>query len=288
MKNLQFRVLYREFLFRIVDLELLSAHAEGDSRTLLGQFASLLISCSVILTVWAGLWAASVEERAPASPLISAWTMEHFLVATTMLVVGLFARAELGIDIPGPPRRSCAWRSARPRAHDVSGESRRRSHRARSHASGAARSGGYRVAPGAGAVRFHARSSPGFRSAAPAGERCGFPRGDESRYRTDVASAQPCGQRRRRGHCDRRFRARRAARDDLRRGESPIPCSRSAPSPRHSRACCWRKWQCKGSWTCAIPCATCCRQAPLPAPTGFEITLLDLATHHSGLPRYAR
>jgi CubicO group peptidase (beta-lactamase class C family) len=91
VKNLQFRVLYREFLFRIVDLELLSAHAEGDSRTLLGQFASLLISCSVILTVWAALWSASVRNAPPLVHMIGAWTMEHFLVATTMLVVGLFA-----------------------------------------------------------------------------------------------------------------------------------------------------------------------------------------------------
>ena len=40
---MQFRVLYREFLFRMVDLEVLSAHALGDSSKLLGQFAALLI-----------------------------------------------------------------------------------------------------------------------------------------------------------------------------------------------------------------------------------------------------
>jgi CubicO group peptidase (beta-lactamase class C family) len=91
VKNLQFRVLYREFLFRIVDLELLSVHAAGDSRTLLGQFASLLISCSVILMGYAGLWAAGMRTAPPLAHVISAWTMEHFLVATTMLVVGLFA-----------------------------------------------------------------------------------------------------------------------------------------------------------------------------------------------------
>ena len=43
MTKLQFRVLYREFLFRMVDLELLSADALGDSNKLLGQFAALLI-----------------------------------------------------------------------------------------------------------------------------------------------------------------------------------------------------------------------------------------------------
>ena len=91
--GVHFRILYREFLFRIVDLELLSAHAEGDSRTLLGQFASLLVFCSLILALVAGIWASMVRSgRMP--PLIrmaGGWTMEHFLIATTMLVVGLFA-----------------------------------------------------------------------------------------------------------------------------------------------------------------------------------------------------
>jgi len=93
VKKLQFRVLYREFLFRIVDLELLSAHAEGDSRTLLGQFASLLIFGSVLLAGYAGIWAASMggDRLSPLVKMIGAWNMEHFLIATTMLVVGLFA-----------------------------------------------------------------------------------------------------------------------------------------------------------------------------------------------------
>ena len=93
MKKLQFRVLYREFLFRIVDLELLSAHAEGDSRTLLGQFASLLIFVSLILAAVCRALGRQCHGR-PLPPLvhvIGAWTMEHFLIATTMLVVGLFA-----------------------------------------------------------------------------------------------------------------------------------------------------------------------------------------------------
>ena len=51
MEKLQFRVLYREFLFRMVDLELLSAHALGDSNKLLGQFAALLIFFSILLSV---------------------------------------------------------------------------------------------------------------------------------------------------------------------------------------------------------------------------------------------
>jgi CubicO group peptidase (beta-lactamase class C family) len=93
VKKLQFRVLYREFLFRIVDLELLSAHAQGDSRTLLGQFASLLFFVSLNLALGAGWWASNVRggRMPPLMHVISAWTMEHFLIATTMLVVGLFA-----------------------------------------------------------------------------------------------------------------------------------------------------------------------------------------------------
>ena len=93
MNRLQFRVLYREFLFRIVDLELLSKHAEGDSRTLLGQFASLLVFLSVILALGACVGAANVKDGRlpPLLYMVSAWTMEHFLIATTMLAVGVFA-----------------------------------------------------------------------------------------------------------------------------------------------------------------------------------------------------
>ena len=47
--NSQFRVLYREFLLRLVDLELLSADAQGDTNKLLGQFATVLVSSSVFI-----------------------------------------------------------------------------------------------------------------------------------------------------------------------------------------------------------------------------------------------
>ena len=36
MRKRQFRVLYREFLFRMVDIEALSSHAQGDANRLLG------------------------------------------------------------------------------------------------------------------------------------------------------------------------------------------------------------------------------------------------------------
>ncbi len=103
MEKRQFRILYRQFLFRMVDLELLSSHAQGDIGKLLGQFAALLIFTSVILA-----WAALMSGPAPASgpPLlqwVQTWTVEHFLIATTMLAVGLFA--VLSWDSTFPNRR---------------------------------------------------------------------------------------------------------------------------------------------------------------------------------------
>jgi hypothetical protein len=87
MNNLQFRILYREFLFRMVDLELLSP--QGDITKLLGQFAGLLIWISSGLLLGALFFDA---RRIPPNALMTVlWSQEHFLIATTMLVVGLFA-----------------------------------------------------------------------------------------------------------------------------------------------------------------------------------------------------
>jgi len=52
MTKLQFRVLYREFLFRMVDLAIMSAHAFGDANKLLGQFATLLILVWTLVMPW--------------------------------------------------------------------------------------------------------------------------------------------------------------------------------------------------------------------------------------------
>jgi CubicO group peptidase (beta-lactamase class C family) len=97
---MQFRKLYREFLFRIVDLELLSSSALGDSSKLLGQFAALLIFVSLFLTVPA---LAVGSKMAPPLQLFTAWSGEHIQIATTMLVVGLFA--VLSWDSTFPDRR---------------------------------------------------------------------------------------------------------------------------------------------------------------------------------------
>jgi CubicO group peptidase (beta-lactamase class C family) len=101
MKQTQFRILYRQFLFRMVDLEVLSADAQGDTSKLLGRFAALLVSAS-LLTALVGLLAGG-GSASPATHLIADWSEVHFLIATTMLVVGLFAI--LSWDSTFPDRR---------------------------------------------------------------------------------------------------------------------------------------------------------------------------------------
>lgn len=78
MSNQHFRLLYREFLLRVVELELLSP--AGDPSKLLGQFAALLVFVNLLMSF--GAFAATGTH---------AWMIEHTLIATTMLVVGLFA-----------------------------------------------------------------------------------------------------------------------------------------------------------------------------------------------------
>lgn len=101
MEIQQFRVLYRLFLFRIVDLELLAADARGDANRLLGQFSGLLIFFSAALAL--GVLFADPARMSPAMAVRMVWSMEHFLIATTMLVAGLFA--VLSWDSTFPDRR---------------------------------------------------------------------------------------------------------------------------------------------------------------------------------------
>jgi hypothetical protein len=101
MSKLQFRVLYREFLFRVVDLELLSP--QGDIVKLLGQFAGVLIFFSLMLAL--GILLGAGNQMQPELGLMLAWVEEHFLISTTMLVVGLFA--------------VLSWESAFPDRRDV-------------------------------------------------------------------------------------------------------------------------------------------------------------------------
>jgi len=78
---LQFRVLYRQFLLRIVDLEALSIQA--DIPRFLGQFAGVLIMFSLIYTLLAWAYLGYAEAG-----LVSfRFHMEHHLIATMMLVL---------------------------------------------------------------------------------------------------------------------------------------------------------------------------------------------------------
>ena len=85
--RLQLRVLYRQFLVRVIDFEALSVQA--DVIKLLGQFAAILAMISIIQGGTALL--ANVDRMPDVARVAACWTMEHRLIATTMLVVGLFA-----------------------------------------------------------------------------------------------------------------------------------------------------------------------------------------------------
>ncbi|HYO80902.1 MAG TPA: serine hydrolase domain-containing protein, partial [Bryobacteraceae bacterium] len=100
LERQQFLVLYRQFLFRIIELDGLSRHAQGDSSRLLGQFAALLVFLSLLFCLPTVAFGKQLQGQAL---LLSSWSMEHVLIATTMLVVGLFA--VLSWDSTFPDRR---------------------------------------------------------------------------------------------------------------------------------------------------------------------------------------
>jgi hypothetical protein len=85
----QFRILYQQFLFRLMDVELLSTSARGDASALLGQFGALLTFGSVLLSWGAVLAGGEIRRRGTAAAEV--WSAERFLVSLTMLVVGIFA-----------------------------------------------------------------------------------------------------------------------------------------------------------------------------------------------------
>jgi hypothetical protein len=80
---LQFRVLYNVFLLRVIDLELLSADA--DTTKLVEQFAGMFATFSIVIS------APLMLAGFPRIPPPGSWTIEHFLIATTMVIVGLFS-----------------------------------------------------------------------------------------------------------------------------------------------------------------------------------------------------
>ena len=101
MARLQFRVLYKEFFFRLIDREVLSASAQGDASKLLGRLAGILVLVSIPFTFSVINLGDSRQSRE--AMRISAWGAEHALIATTMLIVGLFS--VLSWDAAYPNRR---------------------------------------------------------------------------------------------------------------------------------------------------------------------------------------
>jgi hypothetical protein len=83
---LDFRVLYRQFLLRVVDLEALSI--EADIPRFLGQFAGVLMMFSMINALGL-LIHPPINKLAYLVGMF--WTVEQRMIFTMMLVVGLFA-----------------------------------------------------------------------------------------------------------------------------------------------------------------------------------------------------
>jgi hypothetical protein len=97
---LQFRVLYRQFLLRVVDLESLSIQA--DIPRFLGQFASVLIFISLIGAM-GPIMSHEALTATPAAALSFTWRGEQALISGMMLVVGLVA--VISWDSTFPDRR---------------------------------------------------------------------------------------------------------------------------------------------------------------------------------------
>lgn len=96
--SVEFRILYRQFLLRVVDLELLSVDA--DVPRFLGQFASVLVFISIVGAIGL-LFAADSLTTNTYLPFV--WQGEQNLISGTMLLVGLIAVA--GWDSAFPDRR---------------------------------------------------------------------------------------------------------------------------------------------------------------------------------------
>jgi hypothetical protein len=91
----KFRVLCRQFMLRVIDLEALSIQA--DVTGYLGQFAGVAIMGSVIHSFIAFAYMSPMK---PAERLSYAWHFEQYLIATMMLVAGLFAVASWDAIFP--------------------------------------------------------------------------------------------------------------------------------------------------------------------------------------------
>jgi hypothetical protein len=95
---LEYRVLCRQFLLRVVDLEALSI--EADIPQFLGQFAGVAIMLSFVHSVIAWAYFAPMS---PTDRFAFACHFEQYLIATMMLAVGVFA--VISWDAVFPDRR---------------------------------------------------------------------------------------------------------------------------------------------------------------------------------------
>jgi hypothetical protein len=83
----QFRVLYRDFLGRLIDLDVLSSG--GDAQNLLAQFAALLAAFNFVVAIEI-LPRYGVGAHPRAVLLERAWLDQEFLIGTSMAIAGLF------------------------------------------------------------------------------------------------------------------------------------------------------------------------------------------------------
>ena len=98
----QFRVLFRDFLGRMVDLEVLAG--SGDVGRLLMQFAAMLAAFSLTFAMFTV--SKYVGSNLPhARMAVLARTEEEFLIAATMAIAGLFS--VLAWNAVLPSRRDC-------------------------------------------------------------------------------------------------------------------------------------------------------------------------------------
>ena len=97
---LDFRVLCRQFLLRVIDLEALSI--EADIPRFLGQFAGVLIMITLISALGAFLSTLAPPTN-PDGLLSLEWSLEQFSIATMMLVIGLIT--VISWDATFPDRR---------------------------------------------------------------------------------------------------------------------------------------------------------------------------------------
>lgn len=96
----QFRVLYRQFLFRLMDVELLASSSGGDANKMFGQFAAMLVFGSLLSAYVSGPIGSEASRSGMPGQV---WDVERIVISVNMLVIGVFAL--LSWDATFPDRR---------------------------------------------------------------------------------------------------------------------------------------------------------------------------------------